>query len=125
MSYISTANEHSYRVDTGEQSQQRDITIDGITYPIDWRFVAPLASDDKGQIDKGGRYSLLIAGKSYEIFARRTHKPDEGGGVTYEVICGEQRFEVRVEDEREKALAGSVKSALNSGEAKVRAPCQA
>ena len=122
MPYISTINEHSYRVDTAEQSQQRAITIDGTTYTIDWHFIAPLAADGKGQASIGGRYSLIIAGQSYEIFARRIHKPDEGGSATYEITCGEQRFEVRVEDEREKALAGSVKSALDSGEAKVRAP---
>jgi biotin carboxyl carrier protein len=121
MPYISTVNEHSYRVNTGEHNQQRDITIDGTAYTIDWRFIAPLAADGKGQPNIGGRYSLIIAGKSYEIFARRMHKPDEGGSETYEITCGEQRFEVRVEDEREKAL-GSVKSALDSGEAQVRAP---
>jgi biotin carboxyl carrier protein len=121
MPYISTVNEHPYRVAIGEYNQQRDITIDGTAYTIDWRFIAPLAADGKGQPNIGGRYSLLIAGKSYEIVARRVHKPAEGGSETYEITCEEQRFEVQVEDEREKALA-SVKSALDSGEAQVRAP---
>src|SRR5437763_3336034 len=121
MPYISTVNEHQYRVDIGEHSQQRDITIDGTAYTIDWRFITPLAADGKGQPNIGGRYSLIIAGKSYEIVARRVHKSDEGGSETYEITCGEQRFEVQVEDEREKAL-GSVKSELDSGEAQVRAP---
>ncbi len=121
MPYISTVNEHPYRVATGEHNQQRDITIDGTASMIDWRFIAPLAADGKGLASVGGRYSLIIAGKSYEIFARRIRKPDEGGSETYEITCGEQRFAVQVEDEREKAL-GSVKSALDSGEAQVRAP---
>ena len=121
MPYISTVNERPYRVATGEQNQQRDITIDGTAYSIDWRFIAPLAADDKSQASVGGRYSLIIAGKSYEIVARRMHKPDEGASETYEITCGEQRFEVQVEDEREKALS-SVRSALDSGEAQVRAP---
>src|SRR6266567_6525950 len=122
MPYSSTVHEHAYLIDTGEQSQQRKITIDGKEYTIDWRPIAPLVADAKGQASQGGRFSLLIAGKSYEIFARRVNKPDENGGQTYEVQFAGQRFEVQVEDEREKALAGSVASAHEAGEARVRAP---
>ncbi len=119
MPYISTVNDHVYRIDTGENSPQREITIDGSSYKIDWRNIASLVAEAKGQ---GGHYSLLIAGKSYEIFAQRIIQPDGENGQVYEILFGEQRFEVRVEDEREKALAGAVKSAHVSGEAKVRAP---
>jgi len=119
MPYISTVNDHVYRIDTGENSPQREITIDGSSYKIDWRQIAPLAADAKGQ---GGRYSLLIAGQSYEIFARRIIQPGDENGQLFEVLFEEQRFEVRVEDEREKVLAGSVKSTLDSGDAKIRAP---
>ena len=122
MPYSSSINEQVYRIDTGEQSQQREITIDGTTYKIDWRFIAPLAADAKGQVPAGGRYSLLLAGKSYEIFARLLTKPGEDGSQAYEIQFAGQRFEVTVEDEREKALAGSVKSAHDAGEARVRAP---
>ncbi|HET7641757.1 MAG TPA: hypothetical protein VFK47_23800, partial [Ktedonobacteraceae bacterium] len=75
MPYSSTVHEHAYRIETGEQSVQREITIDGREYKIDWRAIAPLAADAKGQVTLGGRFSLLIAGKSYEIFARRITKP--------------------------------------------------
>jgi len=122
MPYISTVHEQAYRVDTGENSPQRDITIDGTPSKIDWRFIAPLAADAKGSVSMGGRYSLIIAGKSYEIFARRVITPDENSGQTYEIQFAKQRFEVRVEDEREKALANSLTSAHETGEAKVRAP---
>jgi biotin carboxyl carrier protein len=119
MPYISTVNDHVYRIDTGENNPQREITIDGSCYKIDWRNIAPFAAEAKVL---GGHYSLLIEGKSYEIFARRIIQPGDENGQLYEILFGEQRFEVRVEDEREKALAGSVKSARVSGEAKVRAP---
>src|SRR6266576_4284909 len=73
------------------------------------------------QSSVGGQYSLLIAGKSYEILARRVTKPDVTG-YRYEVLVAGQRFEIAVEDEREKALTGSIHSAHESGEALVRAP---
>jgi len=121
MPYSSSINEQVYHIDTGEQSQQREITIDGTTFKIDWRFIAPLAGDAKGQVNAGGRYSLLLRGKSYEIFARRLPKPGEDGSQAYEIQFAGQRFEVTGEDEREKALAGFVKAA-NTGEARVSAP---
>ena len=121
MPYSSSINDQVYRIDTGEQSQQREITIDGTTYKIDWRFIAPLAVDAKGQVNAGGRYSLLLGGKSYEIFARRLPKPGTDGSQAYEIQFSGQRFEVTVEDEREKALAGFVKPA-HTGEARVSAP---
>ncbi len=122
MPYSSTVHEHAYSIETGEQSSQREITIDGRRYKIDWRAIAPLAADAKGQLTLGGRFSLLIAGKSYEIFARRVTKPDEDSSQTYEIQFAGQRFEVQVEDEREKALAGAVASAHAAGEVRVRAP---
>ena len=122
MAYISTVNDESHIIDTGENSDRRTITVDDTTQQIDWRHIAPLAIDSKGQAGPGGRYSLLIGGQSYEVFARRIAKPDEKDGFTYEVQVAGQRFEVHVEDEREKALTGSIKGARESGEAMVRAP---
>jgi biotin carboxyl carrier protein len=121
MAYISSIGDKAYTVDAGENSPQRDINIDGIRNSIDWRQIAPLAADAKGQGSMGGQYSLLIAGKSYEVFARRVKKQDEAG-YHYEILVAGQRFEVSVEDEREKALTGSIQPAHESGEAMVRAP---
>ena len=122
MPSIATIQEQSFRIDTGENTTQRDVTIDGVATKINWQAIAPLAADAKGQIGVGGRFSLLIADQSYEIFARRILKPDEDDSQTYEISFAGQRFEVQVEDEREKTLAGAVKSARDTGEAKVRAP---
>jgi len=120
MSYISTTNDQSYTIVTGAENSQ-EITIDGQTLNIDWRQLAPLAADAKGKTGMGGRYSLLMGGKSYEIYAREINKPDSSG-FWYEIVVAGQRFEVHVEDEREKALTGSIKSAHEAGEAIVRAP---
>jgi biotin carboxyl carrier protein len=122
MAYISNIGEHTYTIETEENGQQQQLVIDGKARQIDWRQIAPLAADAKGQLAQGGRYTLLIEGKSYEIFARRLNKPDEQEGTTYEVTIAGQRFEVHVEDERERTLIGSLKSARETGEIKVRAP---
>jgi biotin carboxyl carrier protein len=121
MTYSSSVGDKAYTVDTGEDSPQREICIDGMRHSIDWRQIAPLAADTKGQYSVGGRFSLLIEGKSYEVFGRRVNKPEEKG-YRYEILVAGQRFEVSVEDEREKALTGSIQAAHESGEAMVRAP---
>ncbi len=118
MAYISTVDDKAYTIDVGEENHQSDIRIDGVAHHIDWHQMAPLAAAAKEQ---GGRYSLLIAGKSYEVFARRVNKLDEKG-YRYEIQVAGLRFEVDVEDEREKALTGSIQAAHEHGEAMVRAP---
>jgi biotin carboxyl carrier protein len=122
MSYISSINDQSYTVDIGENKHQRDIRIEDMTRTIDWRQVAPLAADARGQTGEGGQYSLIIGGKSYQVFARRLNTPDEKDGNTYEIQVAGQRFEVRVEDEHEKAIKESITSAHEVSQATVRAP---
>jgi biotin carboxyl carrier protein len=121
MPYISSINKQAFSITTGEEEQHRTVTIDGQARDIDWQQLAPLAADTPGQVANGGRYSLLIDGKSYDVYARQVTKPDSSG-YFYEIFLAGQRFEVHVEDEREKALAGSIKSAHETGEANVRAP---
>lgn len=115
MPYISTTNNRSRTVAIDKENP-REITLNGQSLQIDWQQLAPLAFSAQG-----GRYSLLIEGKSYEVYAREISKPDSDGSW-YEIMVAGQRFEVHVEDEREKALAGSIKSAHEAGEAIVRAP---
>ncbi|HVB26205.1 MAG TPA: biotin/lipoyl-containing protein [Ktedonobacteraceae bacterium] len=122
MPYISTVKATAYRIETDAQAAQREVMIDGKAFNIDWRTIAPLAADAKGRVSAGGHYSLIINGISYDIFARHIVKPDENGSQTYEIMLAEQRFEVIVEDEREKALSSSVKAAHEGSEARVRAP---
>ena len=122
MPYITTVNNHNYRIDTGENGQQRSIIIDGIEHTIDWQQIAPLVTDVQGKASTGGRYSVIIAGKSYEIFARNISKPDEKESRTYEIQVAGQRFEVNIEDERTRMLAGLARSGTHSGEATIAAP---
>lgn len=110
MPYITTINDHPHTITTEANGQQRTIILDGHEYLLDWRQIGE------------GRYSLLIAGKSYEIYARRIPKIGEKEGQTYEIHLGGERFEVKVEDERTKKLAGLVRGSAHSGEASVQAP---
>jgi biotin carboxyl carrier protein len=121
MAYISSVGDIAYTIDTGENSPQREIRIDGLKFDIDWRQIAPLSADAQKLSNVGGQYSLLIAGKSYEILARRVTKPDVTG-YRYEILVAGNRFEIAVEHEREKALRGSIQRAHQSGEVMVRAP---
>jgi biotin carboxyl carrier protein len=125
MAYISSINGNSHTIDTGENTPQRTITIDGTPVNIDWRKIAPLAAAGTSTgtgTGTGGRYSLIINNKSYEVFARRLDRPDEGESQTYEIFFAGQRFEVQVEDERTRSLTGAAASAHGSGEARIRAP---
>jgi biotin carboxyl carrier protein len=121
MAYISNVTDYSYTIDAGENSPQREISIGEKRFDIDWRQIATLAMGPQIQSNIGGRYSLLVGGKSYEVFAYRITKPDMTG-YRYEILIAGQRFEITVEDEREKALSGSIHSSHESGEAMVRAP---
>ena len=121
MTYITAVNKKTYRVDTGEESQQ-SIKLENVTHAIDWKQIAPLSADNKGIVSEGGRYSLLIEGKSYDVFARRITKAEQKGSETYEIYIADQRFEVNVEDERTKLLAGLARSNATTGEANVQAP---
>ncbi|WP_165423658.1 biotin/lipoyl-containing protein [Ktedonosporobacter rubrisoli] len=125
MPYIATVNKQAYHIDTGENGQRNSVTVEDKAYAIDWQQLAPLVADAQGhasQEGQGGRYSLLINGISYEIFARRITRPEQKDSQTYEIELAGQRFEVTVEDERAKLLAGLVRSTAGQGEAAVQAP---
>jgi len=122
MAYISNLSDKNYVIEAGENSQQREITINGQSQKIDWQQIAPLTADEKGRKTQGGRYSLLIGAQSYEVFARRLDLPDETAGLTYEIQVAGQRFEVHVEDERVQKLTGASKITNETDEVKVRAP---
>ncbi len=122
MTYISTINRRSYTIDINKQHKPTSITLNSVDYTLDWRQIATLAADSNGQSSEGGRYSLLIGGKSYEVFARRLSQANEKDGQTYEVLLAGQRFEVTVEDERTRVLAGLTGAKVSSGAARIQAP---
>jgi biotin carboxyl carrier protein len=119
---ITTLHGQEHHIDTSSDEHLGTITLDEQEYSIDWKQLAPLATDAKGHVDVGGRYSLILKGKTYEVFARRITRADQKNGQTYEISIGGQRFEVKAEDERTKLLAGLIKGGDHSGEATIHAP---
>ena len=120
MPYIVSMNNKSYHVDIDEDRHQ--LSLDEGQYAIDWRQLASLVADAKGNLAEGGRYSLLIGDQSYDVFARRITKADEKQSQSYELLFAGQRFEVKVEDERTRLLAGQAATSATTGEATVNAP---
>jgi biotin carboxyl carrier protein len=122
MAYISTVHEHNYSILTTEDDAQKQVTLDGTSYMLDWQHIATLGADTQRQVQDGGHYSLLIAGRSYDIFARRINTLPQQDGQSYEILFAGQRFEVTVEDERSRLLAGLTRSTVASNAARVQAP---
>ncbi|GAC1360914.1 MAG: hypothetical protein NVS2B12_33240 [Ktedonobacteraceae bacterium] len=119
--YITTTRQQGSRVTLKEREAQTQITVDDRAYAINWRKIAPLAPDEKGNIREGGRYLLVIGDRSYEIYARRLEKTEESES-RYEIQVGGAYFEIGIEDERSKLLAGTVRAGAGSNAARVSAP---
>ena len=122
MTYLTTINQQTYSIDTDSNGQQDSITLDGSEHKIDWRRIASLAIGDNESASVGGHYSLVIAGQSYDIFARPITRAGEKLGQTYEIQIAGQRCEVKVEDERTSKLAELVGAGTLTGEATIQAP---
>ncbi len=120
--YITTIGQQSSRVTLQDKEERTQAIMDGRALGIEWRKIAPLASDNKENRREGGRYHLVIGEKSYEVYARRIESADEGGSNRYEIQIEEQSFEVSIEDERTKLLAGTVRAGVPSNAARVSAP---
>ncbi len=116
MRYIASLGDQRFTISVDESGQQRQLTLDDATYAADW---LPIGS--AGAMPDAGRYSLLINNRSYEVVVRRLEADDEGG-QRYEVLIGGQPYEVRLEDERKRALASLAGGGHESGDAAVKAP---
>lgn len=116
MRYIASLGDRRFSINVEENGQQRQVDLDGAAYAVDWlRIGRTIASGD------AGRYSLLVNHRSYEVVVRRLEADDEGG-QRYEVLIEGQPYTVRLEDERERALASLAGGAHESGDASVKAP---
>jgi biotin carboxyl carrier protein len=104
------------------QNHQTSVTLDGIIHTLDWHQIASFTTNDQGYTLAGGRFSLLIAGKSYEVFVRHIDRPDEKESQTYEIQIADQIFEVTVEDERTKLLTSLIRTGVSQNTAKIQAP---
>jgi Biotin carboxyl carrier protein len=120
-----TANSSSTTSPTVTLTQRQgklQATLDGQTFTLDWQHINPLATQTLPA--NGGRYSLLIAGTSYEVFVRHLPQDDEQSSRIYEVQWADQSFTVTVADEHTRLLEGLVRGGTASGAAniKIQAP---
>jgi biotin carboxyl carrier protein len=115
MRYIASSGDQRFSISVDETGQQRHVTLDGTTYAADWRHVG-----SAGAADEAGHYSLLINNRSYEAVVRRLEDDDEGG-QRYEILIEGLPYEVRLEDERERALA-SLAGSRHEDDAIIKAP---
>ena len=116
MRYIASLGDQHFSIALEETGQLRQIELDGTTYAVDWLRVGSVPP-----LTGSGHYSLLLNNRSYEVTIRRLEADDEGG-QRYEVLLAGQPYEVRLEDERERALASLAAGAHESGEASIKAP---
>lgn len=105
--------EHSLEVEQEQHLVQGN--LDGQDFTLDWHKLASLLNGT------GGRYSLLIAGRSYEVFVQALASSDASGGL-YEIFVGNERFEVTVEDARSHMLTTITQSTTNHAIVSVQAP---
>lgn len=119
---IATLHPQIYALTINEADAANKVTLDNQEHTIDWKLLAPLVKGAGKYGDVGGRYSLLVAGKSYEVFARPITRPEAKTGQIYEIFLDGQRFEVATEDERARALTGLLKGSAHSSEATIYAP---
>ncbi|GCE19502.1 acetyl-CoA carboxylase biotin carboxyl carrier protein subunit [Dictyobacter kobayashii] len=122
MPYIASIKNQNYTITTQPQGAQTAVTLDGVSHILDWQRIAKLATDEKGKQPEGGHYSLLIAGKSYEVFVRRVVQEEEKSSQTYEIQLAGQYFLVTVEDERTRLLEGMARAGAQSSAARIQAP---
>ena len=116
MRYMGSVGGQRFSINVDEHGQQRQISLDGTDYAADWLHIGSAVAKTGA-----GRYSLLINHRSYEVVVRRLEADDEGG-QRYEVLIDGQPYEVRLEDERERALASLAGGGHESGDATVKAP---
>ncbi len=105
MRYLTSINDHTFKIEFVRQSDRLDIMIDGQPFEADWEWL--------GQ-DRD--LSIIVDGRSYHI----TIEPENGRLLVY--YAGE-RFECDVQDERLaelRKLAGE--AGVLGGEVEVKAP---
>jgi biotin carboxyl carrier protein len=128
MTYISTVNNQQYTVTPGPpdiHGHPTSIDLDQTPVPLDWQKIAMLPTNTTGKAlstMSGGQYSLILAGKSYQVFARPLPPVQGREGQGYEIFLNGQRFEVFVEDERTRLLAGLAHTRTTHSAASVQAP---
>jgi len=119
MRYVATIGERRVTIELEANGRERQMTIDDQPLHADWQQIAGPPPGTPGD-NLAWRYSLIIDNRSYEVFVRYIER--ENGVMRYEVLIDGIPYDVALEDERERALAGLTASGRESGEMAVKAP---
>ncbi|GAB4540500.1 MAG: acetyl-CoA carboxylase biotin carboxyl carrier protein subunit [Anaerolineae bacterium] len=102
MKYIASVSDQEFTIDVNREGE---VTVDGTTYTVDIQGVG-----------NHSLYSIIIDGKSYEVFI---DEQDE----YFLVVTWDGLFEVKVQDERTRRLAGLKRGPVAPvGEVLIKAP---
>ena len=102
MTYIVTIGDQEF---VTQVTQEGGVTVNGTPHAVDIR-----------RVGSEGLHSLIVDGKSYDIFV-------EAQDQDFLVVVGGDLFEVRVQDERTRRLAGLRRSPVAPvGEVLIKAP---
>lgn len=101
MKYIVTIDEEEYTIDINDEGH---VTLNGERQDINFQG-----------LDGTMVYSLILNGKSYDVDVNDNQE-------TYQVSIRGVLYEVLVQDERTRRLAGLKGHAVASGEAQIKAP---
>ena len=102
MKYIATVGDQEFVIDVNREDE---VTVDGTSYAVDIEGIG-----------SHGLYSIIIDGRSYDVFI------DEGE-EDFRVVLWGGLFEVKVQDERTRRLAGLRRGPVAPvGEVLVKAP---
>lgn len=102
MKYIASVGDQEFTMDVNREDE---VTVDGTTYAVDIQGVG-----------NHGLYSIIIDGRSYDVFV---DEQDED----FLVVMWGGLFEVKVQDERTRRLAGLRRGPVAPvGEVLIKAP---
>jgi biotin carboxyl carrier protein len=102
MKYIASVSDQEFTINVNREGE---VTVDGTTYTVDIQGV-----------DNHSLYSIIIDGKSYDVFI-------DARDEDFLVVMWGGLFEVKVQDERTRRLAGLKRGPVAPvGEVLVKAP---
>lgn len=111
MRYIVSSGTRRVRVDLHDNAastgEPLPVLLDEHSYSIDWQILSASPG--------GGRYSLLLNGRSYDVTVRR-----EEGALLVEL--GGRLYRFVVQDERTAALSSLARGERSGGEVAIKAP---
>lgn len=120
MRFVAKVGDWSFVVGVPDDGPLQAITIDDREVPVSWRHVG---EDTTITSDRAAHFSLLAGLHSYDTYIRQVPAEDAGTGErVLEVHLGGAVYQVRVADERTRALASLASGQHVSGDVAIRAP---